>query len=421
MPVSSVFLLPGQGGYTPGLFADEYPSNPRIREILDTVDRVAAEFSRPGVTTLLTRTDAPDAAELVRQDPFALQLAVFAAGAGGCHLAERHGAPDVLVGHSMGEIAALTVAGAFDLPDGARLTAQRAEALAAHCPAGGMLALELSAARTAHLVGAVDEHGLALAVTNAPRQTVVSGPAQALAAVRKVASALDVQATPLNAPYPFHGPMLAVAAQRFAAAVTGIRQQPLRLRVFSPVAAGYVHDDTDLKALLVRQLTAPVDFLGAVRHLHADGAERFVECGRAGLSGLVRRTVPSVTTDSTASGAASVPRPPAESPAAVEPVPQPVTAPAAAPVTAPFVDAEEVLRELRELYASALEYPVEVITADADLEADLGIDSLKRAEMVAKVAAHFGLGESAQDGRFVAQSTLADLAGLVVSAQTHAR
>ncbi|MFJ9406901.1 phosphopantetheine-binding protein, partial [Streptomyces sp. NPDC101393] len=81
----------------------------------------------------------------------------------------------------------------------------------------------------------------------------------------------------------------------------------------------------------------------------------------------------------------------------------------------------EVLEELRELYASTLGYPVEVITGDADLEADLGIDSLKRAEMLGKVTAHFGLGESAEDGRFIAQSTLADLAGLVTAVQASAR
>ena len=99
-------------------------------------------------------------------------------------------------------------------------------------------------------------------------------------------------------------------------------------------------------------------------------------------------------------------------------------APAAAAVAAsapPAPSAADVLDELRELYASVLGYPVEVITGDADLEADLGIDSLKRAEMLGKVSAHFGLGESAVDGRFVAQPTLADLADLITSVQPSAR
>ncbi|MFE5069925.1 acyl carrier protein, partial [Streptomyces sp. NPDC056639] len=100
-------------------------------------------------------------------------------------------------------------------------------------------------------------------------------------------------------------------------------------------------------------------------------------------------------------------------------VPVPAAAPAPAAEAAPAPVA--VLDELRELYASALGYPVEVITGDADLEADLGIDSLKRAEMLGKVSARFGLGESAVDGRFVAQPTLADLADLITAVRPSAR
>ncbi|MFJ8673226.1 acyltransferase domain-containing protein [Streptomyces sp. NPDC093589] len=416
MAVETVFLLPGQGGYTPGILAGDVP--PDVREVLDTADRVAAEFGRDGISGLLTRTDAPSAADLVRTDSFALQLAVFAAAVAGYRIAERqHGTPDVVVGHSMGEIAALTVAGAFDPADGARLVCHRSEALLAHCPSpGGMVALELPAARAAHLVGAVGDRGLAVAVSNAPRQTVVSGPDEAVGTVARLAGAMGVQATRLNAPFPFHSPMLSLAALAFGEAVVGVAQRPLRRAVYSPVAGGHVGDDTDLKALLARQLTTPVPFMAAVRELHADGARRFVECGRAGLSGLVRRSVPDVDTTGTAAtgGTQSTPAPAVPTPTPAEPTTVLDAPPAVA--SAGSVRSEgEVLEELRELYASTLGYPVEVITGDADLEADLGIDSLKRAEMLGKVTAHFGLGESAEDGRFIAQSTLADLAGLVTA------
>ncbi|MEO7615175.1 MAG: acyltransferase domain-containing protein [Streptosporangiaceae bacterium] len=395
MSVETVFLLPGQGGYSPGAFAGE--AAPEVAEVLAVVDRVAAEFGRDGVSRLLTEPDAPGPAELMRSDSFALQLAVFAAGVCWFRLAARGATPDVVVGHSMGEIAALTVAGAFDLADGARLVCHRSEALLAHCPEdGGMVALELAEPRAAHLVGAVAERGLAVAVANAPRQTVVSGPDGAVATVASLAETLGVRVTRLTAPFPFHSPMLALAAHAFAHAITGIRQRPPHLGVYSPTAGGHVRGDTDLKALLARQLTTAVQFLAAVRELHAAGAETFVECGDAGLSGLVRRSVPAVSTSKSTSA-------PAE-PVVIAPAP-----------------AGGVLEELRELYAVSLGYPVEVITADADLEADLGIDSLKRAEMLAKVSAHFGLGESAQDGRFIAQPTLAALADLIAVTPAEAR
>ncbi|MFE2914002.1 ACP S-malonyltransferase [Kitasatospora indigofera] len=440
----TVLLLPGQGGYTPGIFAGE--SDPEVAEVLRVVDRVAGEFGHPGVSGLLTEPGAPGAAELVRTDSFALQLAVFAAGVGGFRLALRQYTPDLVVGHSMGEIAALTVAGAFDLADGARLVCHRSRALSAYCPEpGGMVALGLPARRAAHLVGVADRPGLAVAVANAPRQTVVAGPEAALATVTALAAALEVPATRLNAPFPFHSPMLALAAEAFAGEIGDVRQRPLRLPVLSPVAGGSVDDGTDLKALLVRQLTAPVQFLAAVRDLHAAGARTFVECGRAGLSGLVRRTVPEVVTVTVTAGPAGSVGPAGTEAggvaavAAVAMVPAqavPAAAVAASVVPSPAVSASVVpsavvpvagvpvveaapvgvgvvLEELRELYAVTLGYPVEAITGEADLEADLGIDSLKRAEMLGKVTAHFGLHGSSDDVRFIAMPTLAELAELV--------
>ncbi|MFF2142323.1 acyltransferase domain-containing protein [Kitasatospora sp. NPDC058190] len=422
MAVQTVYLLPGQGGYTPGMFAGR--DDDRLAEALRTADRVAAEFGRPGVSGLLTRADAPSAAELVREDPFALQLAVFTAAVGGYRIAGTAGPADALVGHSMGEIAALTLAGAFEPADGARLVCHRAEALLAHYPGrGGMLALELSADRAAHLVGAADDRALALAVVNAPRQSVVAGPDESVALVARLAEALGARTIRLNAPYPFHSPGLAAAAHDFRERIVGIRQLPLRHAVYSPVAGGWAGDRDDLKELLVRQLTAPVRFLDAVRALHAEGAERFVECGRAGLSGLVRRSVPDVAVASAVEAAAQ----PAARPAAVEAVVAPVVAEpvvaesvVAEPAGAVGLGLEEVVAQLRELFAGTLGYPVEMVTADADLEADLGIDSLKRVEMLAKVVERFGLGESIEPGRFIAQSTLADVAELVLAAPAFA-
>ncbi|WEV29335.1 phosphopantetheine-binding protein [Streptomyces sp. 71268] len=402
MAAETVFLLPGQGGYVPGMFAGETATE--VAEVMHIADAVAGEFGRGGVSGLLTDPDAADAATLAKDDSFTLQLALYAAALASARRAAHRRNPDVLVGHSMGEIAALTYAGAFDIADGARLVCHRALALLAHCPQpGGMLALTLPAGRAEHLVRAVAAPGLAVAVTNAPRHTVVSGPEEALATVARVTSALEVGTVRLPAPFPFHGPLLGVAAEAFAAAVSDVRQRPLRALVYSPVAGGYVTDATDLKALLVRQLTAPVPFLAAVRELHATGAQHFVECGAAGLAGLVRRSVPDVSTESTTDTAAEP---------ATDAGPTPATGAAAGQGSG----GRDVLGELRELYAGTLGYPVEAVTGDADLEADLGIDSLKRAEMLGKVSAHFGLDASADGGRFLAQSTLAELAELVAAA-----
>lgn len=440
MRSDQALMFGGQGAYAPGaLMKLEGAAADDVREVLRVVDAVAAEFGRAGVSELLRNTGGPSAAELAQRDPFALQLAIFAIGVAGQRMMASSVGGFVYVGHSMGEIAALTAAGAFELADGARLVCHRAEALEAACRRrGGMLSVQLSAARAAHLVELVDDPEAAVAVRNAPGLTVLAGPEEALASFVRIADAMDVRSSRLPAPYAFHSPMLAVAAGRFAAKLEGIRQRPLRARVYSPVAQRFVHDGMDLKQLLVQQLTAQVDFLGALRALHEAGVQHFVEGIASGLSALVKRSVPGAgaMTSGMTSGMSSageragaemargtmeipvVAMPEEEILAPTATTTTAIATPAAAIASAPSMPhaptLSEVLEQLRGLYADTLGYPPEAITPDADLEADLGIDSLKRAEMLAKVTVHFRL-KDADDGRYASHQTLAELAGLVVA------
>jgi [acyl-carrier-protein] S-malonyltransferase len=403
----TTFLLAGQGAYRPGLFASP-ESRETVEPVLAAVDAVAAEFGHPGVRTLLSGATSPPAAELARTDPFALQLAVFAASLGEFRLATRSATPDVLVGHSIGELAALTAAGGFDIADGARLVCLRSQALAQCVSApGGMLAVDMIERRAAHLIGAVGDRQLAVAVLNAPARTVIAGPDSGLDLAAAAAAALGVRTVRLPAPYAFHSPGLAVAAHDFAETAASIGQRPLRMPVFSPLLGDYVADTESFLSLLVRHLTTRVDFLAAIRALHGEGMRVMVECGRSGLGDLVRASVPDVLVG----GHAEKPAPPAVSgQRAVSG--QPVVSGQPAVSDADMED-DDMVTQLRELYATELGYPFDAVEPDADLEADLGVDSLKRAEMLGKVAAQFSLPESVQDGRFMGHATLAELADMI--------
>ena len=121
-----------------------------------------------------------------------------------------------------------------------------------------------------------------------------------------------------------------------------------------------------------------------------------VECGRSGLGDLVRASVPDVQAVSSAAEKSAAPEQPAASDASDA-----------------VIEDENLVIQLRELYATELGYPFNAVEEDADLEADLGIDSLKRAEMLGKVAVRFSLPESVQDGRFMGHATLAELADMI--------
>ncbi|GAA3029388.1 acyltransferase domain-containing protein [Actinokineospora globicatena] len=404
----TAFLLAGQGAFRPGMFAAE-PGAADLADLFDAADAVAAEFGAAPVRGHLLDPTGPTSAELAGADPFTSQLVVFVAALGEYRRAARAAVPDVLVGHSLGELAAVTAAGAFDVADALRLVCHRSSALAESVTVpGGMLSVELSAERAAHVVGAVGDHRAVVAVRNAPTRTVVAGPDTALESVRAVAAALGATTVRLPAPYAYHSPGLAVAAERFAGHAAAVRQRPLRARVYSPVLGRYVVDTDDLGALLVRHLTTPVDFLAAVRHLHADGLAAVVECGRGGLGKLVTATVPGVSVlDATAVDGGTV----VDGGTAPEAAAVPVVVAEPAPIARQDVGA--VTERLRVLYATALQYPLEAVDPEADLEAELGVDSLKRAEMLGRVGSEFGLPPSVNDGRFLAHATLAELADMV--------
>ncbi|WP_143570308.1 ACP S-malonyltransferase, partial [Streptomyces acidiscabies] len=292
-----VVLFPGQGAYVPGALSALAEAEPVVGEVLAEVDLAAAGLGHRPVSRLLVDTGAPTLGELVASAPQDLHLAIFASEMALFRLlTERLGVrPDVLLGHSFGELVALVAAGAHDLEHGVALVAARDEAFAA-CPpeAGGMVALEVSAGRAGHLLAALAEGEVCVAADNGPRQSVVSGPKEAVGRVRKAAEAVGISATELRVPYPFHSHGLAGVAHEFALRAGELAPRPLRYRLYSAILGRYFGDDAHA-ALVAGHLVRPTRFADAVRALHAEGAEVFVECGAKGvLSDLVTGIVPGV-------------------------------------------------------------------------------------------------------------------------------
>ncbi|QNP68166.1 acyltransferase domain-containing protein [Streptomyces roseirectus] len=477
-----VVLFPGQGAYVPGALGALAETESVVGEVLAEVDRAAAGLGRDPVSRLLLDTRAPTLGELVEGAPQDLHLAIFASEAALFRLlTERLGVrPDVLLGHSFGELVALVAAGVHGLADGVALVAARDEAFAA-CPprAGGMVALEVSAVRAAHLVAALAESEVCVAADNGPRQSVVSGPKGALGRVRKAAEAVGIGATELRVPYAFHSHGLAGVAHDFAARAGRLVPRPARHLLYSAILGRYVDGGpADHAALASAHLVRPTRFADAVRVLHAEGADVFVECGAKGvLTDLVTSIAPGVRAVAplrrrvggeefaeavrravgaedvagvrSGAGAENVARlrsgPGARDVVAAwrEPVVDgaaarrgpaapggarewPAHTPRPAPETPPRpVDRTphspalpthpELVGVLRDLYAQALGYPPDVLTPDADLEADLGVDSIKQVELFSQALDRYGRALPPDGHRLTSHTTLDALAELLLT------
>jgi acyl transferase domain-containing protein len=421
--MKSVALFPGQGAYIPGVFTHITPTA-AISELLGVIDDTARQYGVEPLSPLLWDPTAPSIEELVH-DSYRLNLVLYAAsqvllellGTGRRHF-------DVLVGHSGGEITALAASGALTVPDAIRVIYERTRALVeAQLPEAGMLAMEASASRTAELISDITEGHPSIAAHNAPRQTVVSGTVEALVQLEAKARELGLRTSRLATPHPFHNPMLAEAGRRFTEAIADVELREPQQRVYSPILQRDITDLVLARQLLSVHFTAPVKFVEAMRSLHDEGAEEFVECGAGqALAGLVQQCLPA-----TVHAVAPLARR-ADASRIIEMATGNLavdvsgmaggwpddSAPADAPASASAVPHRAaVLSELRQIFAEVVGYPVEVFTDDAELEAELGISSVRRLEGFARILKRYGLPAPSKEVRIRSYRTLPQLADLV--------
>ncbi|MDX3107670.1 ACP S-malonyltransferase, partial [Nonomuraea angiospora] len=271
-----VGLFPGQGAYKPNILERLKTHGDGVAKAVETIDEVARGMLGKG----LGRACSGESAErLLDEAPDVLQLAVFATSTAAFRALADEGARfSVLVGHSLGEIAALVAGGALDVAEGAEILCHRIIALREHdSSGGGLLALGCAVERAQQILDLLPTSGAVIAVDNGPEQTVVSGPADALRRTSAIADAVGLSATVLRAPHPFHSPLLTAAAQELGRKLTGYGRRGLSVPVFSPILGRYYRDSDDLGQLLAAHLVTPVRFGAAVERLHRSGVGVWVE------------------------------------------------------------------------------------------------------------------------------------------------
>jgi enediyne polyketide synthase len=181
----------------------------------------------------------------------------------------------VAVGHSLGEIAALHWAGVLDADALVRIAATRGRTMAAHSADGTMADIGAPPAEVERLVSG---QPVVVAAYNGPGHTVIAGSVEAVTAACATAAAGGLRANLLPVSHAFHSPLVAPAAAVFGATLTDETFRPVGGRIVSTVTGDVLAPDTDVPALLHRQITDPVLFAQAVDRAAAD-VDLFVEVG----------------------------------------------------------------------------------------------------------------------------------------------
>jgi acyl transferase domain-containing protein len=282
-PTRQVALLfPGQGSQYPRMAAGLYGRNAVFTDTMDQAFDLFGPAGRALRDDWLGHCPADVFDDVARAQPL-LYAVEFALGRMVLDWGLR---PVAMLGHSVGEMVAATLAGVFSLDSGMRLMADRIEQYGA-TPPGGMLAVAASVATiTPHLTGT-----LSVAAVNAEQQTMVAGTAAELTALAEALRGRGITCVAARANQAFHSPVVAGAARRSVAAWSSITLRPPRVRIYSThlgdvLAAAHATDPR----FWAMQPAAPVLFWPTLDRLLRAEDVLLLEVGpRQGLITLARR------------------------------------------------------------------------------------------------------------------------------------
>ena len=278
------YIFPGQGAQFTGMGLPLYENSAAAKSLFELANSILG-FD---ITSIMFEGSIDDLKETkVTQPAIFLHSVILAKSLGDSFQ------PDMVAGHSLGEFSALVANGTLRFEDGLKLVSQRAQAMQKAC--------DLTEGTMAAVLGLENEivedacksiDGVVVAANyNCPGQLVISGAVDAIhlaCDVLKEKGARRALVLPVGGA--FHSPLMAPAKEQLAAAIENTTFHSPGCPIYQNVTAMPVLNESEIKANLISQLTAPVKWTQSVQQMIQDGATDFIEVGPGKvLQGLVKK------------------------------------------------------------------------------------------------------------------------------------
>ncbi|MCL6589229.1 MAG: ACP S-malonyltransferase [Firmicutes bacterium] len=214
---------------------------------------------------------------------------------------EEYGATPLFgAGHSLGEITALTCAGAIDFADAVKIVRRRGQFMQEAVPEGVGLMMAVMGSDPETIAGvcakiSTPENLVVVSNYNSPSQTVISGHKEAVQKAGAELEALGAKTIPLKVSAPFHSPLMKPAAEKLQAEMQQYQYHDLKFPVLSNVTAKPYSGKDSLVKNLVEQLVQPVQWTNSMKYLQSQGIDLAVEIGSMTvLKDLMKKNVPEI-------------------------------------------------------------------------------------------------------------------------------
>ena len=286
------YVFPGQGAQFTGMGKDLYENSDVAKELFNKANEILG-FD---IKTIMFEGSAEDLKQTKVTQPAVFLHSVILAKT----LVDFK--PEMVAGHSLGEISALVANETLDFESGLKLVYKRALAMQAACEANPSTMAAILGLEDEVVEKACEEiDGVVVAANyNCPGQLVISGEIEAVnKACEKLKELGAKRALVLPVGGAFHSPLMKPAEEELAKAIEETNFNTPICPVYQNVTTTAVTDPSEIKKNLIAQLTAPVKWTQSVQNMIADGATEFIEVGPGNtLQGLVKKINREVSTSS---------------------------------------------------------------------------------------------------------------------------